>query len=581
MEVVRASTNASVSQMSTLTAQVLQMSNITSQSALTTAQEMATATKAGLGPYGRIHTLFPELARFADVQQYLSRGTGQELSAPQAVLYGAQLSHLFQSYSVPAMHQMLEGITNVMRVTAEPLSKLVTQGKYFVPIWRQLVDKGGTMTNEQMNDVMAIFASMGQTGLLRNRGGTGIENTLFGAINATMLTGHLQGARAKALVDLGILDPRTGRNRLITAQGTLDINKEERTLSAAANRLTPAQYMADLQAAMGKQATQFLTVFTSPQVQAQLQTIKRIMAGLGPDPIGTLFKRFSGTLWFSWQLFQTNLQNLGIVMFKPLLPALTNFFTGAANAIGVFTDFLSKHPDIAKGIAIAGVALTGLFGLFAVGGAGMLMVTALGSAGPIMLAVAGGAAALAVNIAVFWKSIDQAREVIPKAWKALTTGWHELALEFQDSWKSLHDEYFKYMDPVWNALGNAFDWIGKKLGPIYDFIQKHPAVAPFGVPGSAYSSQSTGVFGANRGTGGNSGDTFGPHPHHWYKPRSTYEPKKPATPPHKVSIFTGTPEKPGKKIAEIDGHLLWHDFRTGGSLIRTSANSAVGGLGIG
>ena len=63
---------ASAGQVKSLSGEVLNLSNITAQSAVTTAGMMAIVARSGLNNPAQLSALFPQIAKFADVQQYLT-----------------------------------------------------------------------------------------------------------------------------------------------------------------------------------------------------------------------------------------------------------------------------------------------------------------------------------------------------------------------------------------------------------------------------------------------------------------------------------------------------------------------------
>lgn len=364
MTAIGLSINASSSQLKALQQTALKVSDITAQSATTIAQEMAVASTTGLNTLGfaRFNQLFPILAKFADVQYFIAKGKGQEMSPTQAISYGVQFAHMFQAFTPDRMRSMLEWITKLTMVVSDP-QKALTQAKYFVPL--------GTALGMSMSDMFPLMAIMGQTGFLTGRGGTSVKNIIMGAIDAATLTGHGQGKQTEALKELGILVGR--HNVVVTGKGMLDWGKLTQVLESAAKRLHPDAYARDVKAAFGSSAAPFATVLNTPAVQTQLERIRRMMEGLGNDPIGVFFDRMMNNFLPAFQKFVTNFVNLGINTFLPVLPQLTTFFTNFANVLGTAGAWMGAHPDAAKGIADIIFAISGLAALrFAAGGIGMI-----------------------------------------------------------------------------------------------------------------------------------------------------------------------------------------------------------------
>lgn len=349
MSSVRLSSNASPSQAAALQQLVLRVSGMTAQSASTTAQEMATASRAGLGSYHRLNALFPLLAKFADVQYFQAKARGQSLPVTEAVSIGTQFAHLFQAYTPASMSNMLEWLTKVQNIQPEAMQRLLMQGKYFIPLARTL-----GMTTPQ---AFTLLAAMGQTGFLRGRGGTSIENALYGAINSVAITGHLQTAKAKALEALGVISP-TGKSLVDTAHGgKLDWHKFTAALDHAARTLDPTTYASLLVAALNKQATQFMSVYTSPLVQGQLAFIQHSLIAQGNHPIERAFRRIvGGDTIPAFQKAWTNLQNVGIQLGSTLLPAVTAGLNALATALQGIVAWLGTHPRAAFGITMGALA---------------------------------------------------------------------------------------------------------------------------------------------------------------------------------------------------------------------------------
>jgi TP901 family phage tail tape measure protein len=371
MTTVGLSLRASGDQLRTLQQTALRVSDVTAQSATTIAQEMGIAAQAGLNTLGvqRFNTLFPLLAKFADVQYFMAKGRGQDFAPTEAISYGVQFAHMFQAFTPARMQTMLEWITKLTTVTAESPQKALTQAKYFIPL--------GTALGLDMKDLFPLLAIMGQTGFLRGRGGTSIGQILLGAINAAALTGHAQSKKRDALIDLGILT-RDGRNNVITAGGTLNWPLLQQILSGDATRMHPDRYVRDVKAAFNTQAAQFQTVMSTPAVQKQIERIRRLMEGLGNDPIGVFFDRMMNNFIPAFQKFVTNFVNLGINLFLPILPELTKDFTDWANVLGKIGTWLGAHPEVAKDIAHIAMALTGFMAARAVAGGLVMLSSAFG-----------------------------------------------------------------------------------------------------------------------------------------------------------------------------------------------------------
>jgi TP901 family phage tail tape measure protein len=359
MTTVGVATGATTDQMKTLGDMVVHVSGLTAQSASTIAQEMATAARAGLNSFDRLRQSFTQIAKFADVQYFAAKAAGRNADPVEMVSVAAQFSHYFQSYSeqskVPLSH-MLDDLGKVMFSQPEAIQRLLAQGKYFIPL--------ATRLGMPEPEVMDFLASMGQTGFLRGKGGTGVQNTLLGAINVATMTAHLQGARLRGLIDLGLIDKSTGKKTFLDANGNVDTNLLFGMLTAAATHMQSTRFVGDLSNVFGKQATQFLSVFTGPAVQQQLTFIKEAMDRMGT--VAQMFAHFFRDLIPQVQRFTTNFTNILINIFRPALPYLTAMFTGLANVLGAIGDWFAAHPKAGLATAIAGFGVTALAAAYAV-----------------------------------------------------------------------------------------------------------------------------------------------------------------------------------------------------------------------
>ena len=353
--------NLSAAQREYLQGKVIEMSGVTSQTATTMAQEMATAARTGLGSFDRIKQLYPLLAKFADVQMYQARGRGQEFNPVDAVSYGVQFAHLFAGlqgakspYTISGMKSILEWINKLSLVQGESPMRALTQGKYFIPM--------GTALGLQESDLFPLMALMGQTGFLRGRGGSSLGRAFLGAISAQTLTGHARKAQQGALSELGILDAY-GKSTVITKEGYLNMTKFNEVLAHAQETLKPDAFMRDLKAGFGVVATQFLAVLEQPGVKAQLDFIKKQMAGM--KDIDDMFADYMSDFIPSWLLFVTNLVNLGMVVMLPLLPGMSRALHVMADTMRGWTKFLYDNPPAAWTAATVAIGVVAGSALYA------------------------------------------------------------------------------------------------------------------------------------------------------------------------------------------------------------------------
>jgi hypothetical protein len=343
MQSVGLTVNATKGQLEDLSNMAMHMADVTAQSGVTIAQEMTTAAQGGLGSYSRLKALFPALAQFADVEYFQAKAKGRDFQPTEAISYGVQFAHMFQAYDATKMKNMLEWMVKLTNVTSESPQRAITQAKYFIPLGHAL-----GMNTEQ---AFTILAMMGQTGFLRGKGGTSIENTLLGAIGAATLTGHSQAKQREGLGALGILSG--GRNTLLTG-GRLDWGKLNTLLASDATHMKPVDFVNALKSGLGKQATQFDAVLYQPDVQKQMRFIQeqfKQMDVLG-KPFGGVLERFFAVFQnqdfiVALQRFITNLQTLDMVLFKNSLPLFTRELVDWSNHLTNMIDYLNTHKDAA------------------------------------------------------------------------------------------------------------------------------------------------------------------------------------------------------------------------------------------
>jgi hypothetical protein len=274
------------------------------------------------------------------------------------VSVGVQFAHYFQAYSEQSkvkLSTMLDKLNALMFTQPEDINKLLTQGKYFIPL--------ATRLGMPVDQIMGFLASMGQTGFLRGKGGTGIQNTLLGAINVATMTSHLQGARLSALQDLGLIGPDKQSRKFLDASGNIDPQLLFGMLTAAGKNMESTRFIGDISNAFGKSATQFLSVFTGPAVQQQLTFIQQAMQRMGT--VEKMFSDFFKDLIPQAQRFATNVFNILTNIARPVLPYLTKAFTGMANALGALGDWFAAHPKAGLATAIAGFVATAGFAAYA------------------------------------------------------------------------------------------------------------------------------------------------------------------------------------------------------------------------
>lgn len=344
-------TGATARQLEALRGVVMDVSGRTAQDAVTIANEMSMAGRmSGWNP-AMLSKLFPTIAMFADTR-YLAQGD----DPVEAVRVGTAFSHYFRTYGYnkikgqPDILYMLDQLNRVMNVQGEDMTRVLNQGKYFIPM--------ATNLHMSIDDVMAYTALMGQTGFLRGRGGSGMGRVLLGAINATAasaITTTAQQLRYGALYDLGMIDAKR-RPLYVDDKGGIQFEALMAGLIAARQKLGAINFAVDVNKVFGTVAEQLLMTIADPQVQQQLVRIKASMHRQ-PDVLKQQ-QIYMHQTQNAWKLFATNWRNIWTNIFYPTLPALTTALTYVANAFKRAYEYIFAHPDLGWTLAISTVVTT-------------------------------------------------------------------------------------------------------------------------------------------------------------------------------------------------------------------------------
>jgi hypothetical protein len=371
-------TGASAKQMKSLSAEVLYLSNITAQSAVTTGNMMAASARTGINNPANLAKIFPSIAKLADVQQFLS-GADPVTTAKLST----QLVHLFQAYSPQTMDPLLNEVHRLMLMQPETLNRVVRQAGYFVQI-----GQGLHLSNTESVEIMA---AMGRTGLMMGRGGTGAANTILGGINAVTMTQHLATAKLGALLQLGVIDAATGKNIMFDAQGHVTLlpmlQKLASERDAIDKQFGPGTFTNDLIKGFGLQGGRFLSTLATPVMMQQIALMSGQLSGPHALPgIDDSWLKYTHTLPFVMQQLQTNFTNLLIVLASPSMGNVIVGISGLVNALSSLVLFFEDHPGAANAVMAGGAALTGAA---AIGAAAttfqlMRMIWAHGGPSPVL-----------------------------------------------------------------------------------------------------------------------------------------------------------------------------------------------------
>jgi TP901 family phage tail tape measure protein len=354
MVAVQVATGAAGDAMSSLQKLALQTSTYTAQSATTIAQEMAMAARSGLNSVKQLTALFPQLAMFADVQYLMPGGIHDPV---EAVKMGVQIAHYFKAYTPQTIGPVLDDLNRTMQMQPEDLSKIVRQGKYFIPL--------ATNLGMKERDIFTLTAMMGQTGFLLGRGGTSIENFLGGMLKGpNILTAHLQAKQSAALRDLGLMDAK-GNIKFMTG-GKFDAMAALKEIQSKESEFGDGGAIrvgGDLLAAFGKQASQFLLTVANPVVASRMKQIQNQFKTL-PSVIET-FHKYMDTFSGQWRIAVTNFQTMANAIFLPILPMLTRGVHTVGVALGEIALWFANHPGAGLKTAIAFFGLTAVAATYA------------------------------------------------------------------------------------------------------------------------------------------------------------------------------------------------------------------------
>lgn len=368
---VQIATAASSDEFRKLQGMVFNVSGMTAQSAVTIANEMKVAATSGLNDPRQLMTAFPQIAKLADVL-WLNKGMNPE----QSVKYATQFAHYFGAYQGKPLQNMLDDTARLMMMQPEGMERLVQQGKYFVPLAARIgIDE---------KTIMRYMALLGQTGLLTGRGGTGVGQVLYHALNSVALTGTRASAQASGLTELGLLDPRTKglKHEFLTKSGAPDLDKIASQITAERVAFFrqygvegPGRWTKAVKDAFQTQGTQIISIIASELSQQRLKVIDSQFKKI-PGVEGQWAKYFED-FFFQFNRFTTNLQNIATTLGLPTLPKLTAWLRDFSDRLGAFDDWLNAHKDTASKIGTLVAALTGLFAFRASIGALVMLTNAL------------------------------------------------------------------------------------------------------------------------------------------------------------------------------------------------------------
>lgn len=352
MVAVGIATETSGKQLQSFQSLAMKMSGVTAQSIGTIAQEMAAAATAGLNKPSQLTKAFPTMAKAADVM-WLSP---KHINPVEAIAEMSTLSHLFGSYQGPAFAKMITRATQMMFVQPEALKSFITQGRQFIPT--------ALASGVSQEDIFRQAMTMGQTGFLKSRGGSGLARVIEFLSGAATVTGHLSKIQHAAMHSLGL----TNRSGVLDPGfrdkgGNLLLQKAVDHLEHIRKAFAPTDFGNLLSNAFMSQGGRYLKAILLPSVYEKSVRNWKTLTSLGS--VESMWKKYTDTFTFGIQNFLTNGQNLLGSIFLPILPSLTSGLKAAGAAMGALSQYLMKHPKIAATIAIAAFTGTVAFALAA------------------------------------------------------------------------------------------------------------------------------------------------------------------------------------------------------------------------
>jgi TP901 family phage tail tape measure protein len=344
MTSVQAATGATASQFALMQRLAITTSGVTAQSSSTIAAELAAAATAGLNRPDRLVAAFPQLARAADVMML----SPKHIDPVEAVTQLSKLSHLFGAYSGAPLHNMVDAATRLMFTQPESLSKLINQGKYFIPT--------ALAAGISMKDIFTETMSMSQLGLMSGRGGTSLRSFIQFMLGSPMITEYRSKKQLEGFEALHLYD-RSGHNRFVRPDGTLDLEGAIGFLGKERPTMKPSDFVSDVFKAFGQMGAQYIIPVTAAYAMKQRGENLTAFNRIAPpgQAVETLWADYQKTFLFQWRNFTTNFANLGQSIFLPILPPLTEGLKDLAGGLGAMTNFFMAHPTLAMGTAITAI----------------------------------------------------------------------------------------------------------------------------------------------------------------------------------------------------------------------------------
>jgi hypothetical protein len=339
-----------------LYAEMLKVSGQTAQSTDTIGREYAMASSSGMTQQQLLQkdaggsSAFERMAKAADVLWM----SPKNIDPVESIRQMTQLAHLFGAYKGAPLQHMLDRSTQLMYLQPEALQNVLTQGKYVVG--------QGLARGVSEEDMFDQILTMGQTGLLRGRGGSGLARVMGYLTGGSTVMG-LGKPRGEAMTELGLVGKDGKLLPEYMNHGNLLLGKVVDHLEAmrvAADKSGHTSQFANLITnAFLQQGGSYLNTILNPATYAQSHTNIKRMDHMGG--VDSMWAKESNSFMYQFSLAMTNLGNVFKAFFLPMLPELTSMFKSFGEELGQLVNYISKHPQFAKDLSVifAKLAKTG------------------------------------------------------------------------------------------------------------------------------------------------------------------------------------------------------------------------------
>lgn len=300
---------------------------------------------------GKVSSILPEYAKFADVQ-YILKGTPYEQSVKDAI----RLAHTAQHYDAASLSKYLDLLTKASFVVPGGVGEIGHALKYSQGM-------GKTALGISDDNMVLLTALMNRLGLSGSRGGTNLISAMIrtnpGIFGSGLLTGKSAGAlRAMDMVDSG------GHSKFFT-DGKFDAFKWMQGLSSyvakeMASRpeaLARQEILKNFQFAFGVQGSRVASLLADPQAVSQFIALnEQFQKGAGTSAIQSKFANES--VWQKFENARTNFTSAMTELGWVLLPMATKGLTALNISLAWLTETIRDHPRLVKTLSYAFIGLS-------------------------------------------------------------------------------------------------------------------------------------------------------------------------------------------------------------------------------